>query len=472
MQHFTNSSTSEIYHLLKEIWGYTEFRYPQLEIIQHMLHKDSCLAIMPTGSGKSLCYQFLSLISTQLVLVVSPLIALMEDQVNQSKMLGIPAASLHSSMDIQKSDVVQQRLRQKDIRLLYISPERLQAPSFISLMKGLGLSLLVVDEAHCISQWGQDFRPAYMNINSFIKKVGASKILALTATAPSHVRADIRKQLKIWRKSVFRASLYRENLAIRFVYSVQKREYLVEQLNRNECCIVYIQNRKRAEQIAGYLSSKGHLAVAYHAGMTKADRVYNQVQWMTGSVNCIVATNAFGMGINKSNVRTVYHYKLPASMEDYYQEIGRAGRDGEPASCITLYNHQDLAAVNKQTVKMAKLISARHVKYKKRSALSMLGLHHRRMCRFKYVLDYFDENLPENCGSCDHCHDLKLPVGDSMKLDQFTLQRAKSLHDMMMSISKKEQGILLEKLNYLIDEGKMKLKDAYLELIKTGDHQS
>ena len=472
MQHFTHSSTLEIYRLLNRVWGYTEFRYPQLEIIQHMLRKDSCLAIMPTGSGKSLCYQFLSLISTQLVLVVSPLIALMEDQVKQSKLLGIAAASLHSSMDILESNLVKQRLRQKDIRLLYVSPERLQVPSFISLINDLGLSLLVVDEAHCISQWGHDFRPAYLNINSFIKKVGVSKILALTATAPSHVRADIKRQLKIRRKSVFRASLYRENLAIQFVYSVQKREYLVEQLNRNESCIIYIQHRNRAEQIAAYLSSKGHRAIAYHAGMTKADRLDNQDRWMTGAVKCIVATNAFGMGINKSDVRTVYHYKLPNSMEDYYQEIGRAGRDGEPASCITLYNHKDLAAIKKQAVNLVKLITSRHVRYKNRSALSMLGLHQRRNCRFKYVLDYFDEHLPKNCGSCDHCNDLNIPVGDSMKLDQFSLKREKSLREMMISLSKKEQGLRLEKLNYLIEEGKVKLKDAYLELIKTGGHQS
>lgn len=472
MQHFTDSSTEEIHALLHDIWGYQEFRYPQLDIIQYILGKESCLAVMPTGSGKSLCYQILSLLSTQLVLVVSPLIALMEDQVHQSNVVGISAASLHSSMTQIDKNQIHQRIRARQLKLLFVSPERLQVPSFLSMIKDVGISLLVVDEAHCISQWGHDFRPAYTLINASIKTLGHPKVLALTATAPRAVQSDIRRQLNIRKRSVFRATLFRDNLAIRFMYSVDKRAFLCDHLNTDESTIIYIQNRKRAERIAAYLTAKTYPAVAYHAGMSKENRAHHQELWMTGTIPCIVATNAFGMGINKSNVRTVYHYALPNSIEDYYQEIGRAGRDGRPANCIILYNNKDLALSKKRLAKLSSISTSAHIRSKKRSAHRMLGLLSRNMCRFKYVLDYFDEDLPSDCGCCDYCVEQKNLHNKSIDPLKIVHSKQSLLTDLMETISTDQHEELLQKLNNLIDEGNLKLKDAYLELTKLVKHQA
>lgn len=466
MTHFTPTSKAELYDLLKEYWDFSSFRFPQEEVIQRILMNKSCLAIMPTGSGKSLCYQCLSLLSNRLILVVSPLIALMDDQVLQANQLGIHAAGLHSGMTAYDRQTVLERMRSNDVKLLFVSPERLQVLSFKKLIKEDGISLLVVDEAHCISQWGYDFRPSYLHIRSFIKQIDCPCVLALSATATGHVQKDIRRELNIAKSDVFQASLFRKNLSIQFKYVIDKREFLANQLSETACSIVYIQHRERAEQIVDYLRNEGFEAIAYHAGLDKTVRANNQALWMNGKAMCIVATSAFGMGINKADVRYVYHYNLPNSMEDYYQEMGRAGRDGVYAECITLYNHKDLERIKKHRFSLHYLFSNRHQRSKTRSAIRMLGLQNRSMCRSKYVLDYFGERLLSDCGICDNCYRSKRAnVQTNKPVIEHDVDKSE-LEEFMSAYGIEEHEQVLAKLNILIDEGKIQLKDAYLEWTK------
>lgn len=463
MEHFTVTSEAKLYELLNEHWGYSSFRYPQKEIIKQVLAYQSSLAIMPTGSGKSLCYQLLSLLSHRLVLVVSPLIALMEDQVIQANKLGIQAASLHSSLTNLEKATIFRKLESKDFDLLFVSPERLHARSFVQKIKKIGISLLVVDEAHCISQWGHDFRPSYLMIKSFLKDVDRPTVLALSATASRHVQKDIRRQLGISKSAVICSSLFRSNLSIQFKYVVDKRAFLANHLPSNVSSIIYINHRHRAELIASELCKLGFTATAYHAGMDKGSRATNQSSWMAGESKCMVATNAFGMGINKADVRVVYHYSLAHSMEDYYQEIGRAGRDGAYAECISLYNNKDLELLKKRVSKWRQILFNRHKRSSMMSAFSVLGLQHREMCRFRFLLDYFDEKLLNDCGQCDHCLLKSKSVNSSQKDIIKSFSGKKKLDEVINQFEIQEREKALRILNKLIDEGIMHLSNAEIE---------
>jgi len=472
MEHFTHITESVLDEILRSRWGYDSFRYPQKEVILDLICGTNTLAIMPTGLGKSLCFQILALLGRGLILVVTPLIALMDDQVEQARSKGIRAACLHSSLLRQDQKLVIQRLHNKTLDLLFISPERLGLKSFLSIISTLDLSLFVVDEAHCISQWGYDFRPSYMEMHLFLNQRKTISVLALTATAPKHVQRDIRKQLQIKKSSVYQTSLYRQNLQIQVQYALDKIDFLVEMLGSNQSSIIYLRHRRYVELICVELGKRGVKALPYHAGLDRSIRKQNQSRWMKDNANCMVATNAFGMGINKPNVRYVFHYKPPSSIEDYIQEIGRAGRDGEESKCILLYNHKDLNALSAK-IRDYSIFSIEAVdRTRKKSMRRMLGLITRDICRFRYALDYFDENLKIDCGKCDVCnnrikdnhtktkHLLKDFLGD-IHIDQFIRQYPTKDHDK-----------ILKAVNNLINEGRIKLKGAYLEWNKTYGNKS
>lgn len=463
MEHFTKVTEAALYRLLKSHWGYDSFRYPQKEVIFSIIKGRKTLAIMPTGSGKSLCYQILSLVSQGMIIVVTPLIALMDDQVKEAKSKSISAACLHSAMCQDEQTNVIKSIKENEVQLLFVSPERLLIKSFLQLVSLTDISMIVVDEAHCISQWGYDFRPSYIKIKSFISQQKNIAVLALTATAPHHVQRDIRHQLSIKKSNVFSSSLWRQNLQILVQHSTNKKEVLLDLLASKQCGIIYIRHRKFVELLCQYLNANGIQALAYHAGLTNAVRQENQDRWMRNEVSCMVSTNAFGMGINKADVRSVIHYKPPDSVEDYIQEIGRAGRDGKESTCILLYNHKDLTELSVKRSEMAAVSLSAHKRAKKKSLIRMQGLIKRGMCRYRYLLDYFDEDMDEDCGQCDSCLNRIDKAKQQRKHQVDYFSGAILIDHYLNDFHVKDHEAVLKALNNLIDDGKMKLKGAYLE---------
>ena len=335
--------------ILKKRWGYDSFRPLQEEIIQSVLQGCDTLALLPTGGGKSLCYQLPALLMEGLCLVVSPLISLMKDQVQQLHTRGIKAVCLTSELNNQEQFVILNNCIHGKYKLLYVSPERLRQRVFIEHFRQMKVSMIAVDEAHCISQWGYDFRPSYLEIARFRRYCPTLPMLALTATATPAVVQDIVQQLEFrqgYRK--YQSSFVRSNLSYRVYNDPDKLGRLLRIARAvRGCGIVYVRNRRRTREIAQYLASNGVSAAFYHAGMPYRDRDLSQQQWSRGEVDVMVATNAFGMGIDKADVRYIVHLDIPSSVEAYYQEVGRAGRDGQKAYAILLYDEKDLAALEK-----------------------------------------------------------------------------------------------------------------------------
>lgn len=333
----------DIHSILKDYWGYNSFRASQEAIIHSVLAKKDTLAILPTGGGKSLCFQVPALAMEGICLVVSPLIALMKDQVDNLKKRDIPALLIHSGM--KRADVVQslKNATHDYFRFLYVSPERLETSLFLEYLPALNVNLIAVDEAHCISQWGYDFRPSYLRIAALRKELPGVPVLALTASATRQVQDDICDKLEFREKTIFRQSFERANLS----YSVFKEEAKIPRLVHilskvPGSAIVYCKSRKRTGEIAQLLSAEGLKAGAYHAGLTSEERNSRQKEWVNNNIRVMVCTNAFGMGIDKPDVRLVVHMDLPDCPENYYQEAGRAGRDGEKAYAVLLCNDEDL----------------------------------------------------------------------------------------------------------------------------------
>ncbi len=327
--------------ILKQYWGYTDFRPYQNEIIASILNKKDTLALLPTGGGKSICYQVPALILDGVCLVISPLIALMQDQVNRLKELEIPAECIHSGLHFNEVKRILENAMHGAYKLLYISPERLQTKLFNEYLSEFDLSFIAIDEAHCVSQWGHDFRPDYLKIAEIRYVFPNSPILALTATATPDVKADIVLQLKMRKTEVFIQSFSRENLFFEVSYSENKSGDTLKKMNK-DCSIIYCRSRKQTETTTKYLVASGIEATAYHAGMPKEKRNESQQLWMANKKNVMVATTAFGMGIDKPDVRLVLHYDSPEHIEAYYQEAGRAGRDGKKSLAITYYNSADI----------------------------------------------------------------------------------------------------------------------------------
>ena len=389
--------------LLKAQFGYDEFRGEQERIIANARSGRHSLVIMPTGGGKSLCYQLPALTMPGLTLVISPLIALMKDQVDGLRANGINAAFINSSLDSVEIDRVQQALLAGAIKILYVAPERVSAPGFRRFLNQLELSLIAIDEAHCISEWGHDFRPDYRNLAELRRQFPETPVMALTATATERVRQDIIEQLSLQNSQRFIADFDRPNLT----YIVRDKRRAVESLldlvgeHRNESAIVYCFSRNDTETLAAQLNANGHRAAAYHAGLDGETRRNTQERFIDGEVPIVVATIAFGMGIDKPDVRLVVHHTMPRSIEAYYQETGRAGRDGEPSQCVMLFSEGDRRKHDFFTEAMGDP-SARDTAARQLASVMEYGRLH--TCRRQYLLAYFGQAISDNsCGKCDVC---------------------------------------------------------------------
>ena len=330
---------------LKTFFGFEELRPGQAEVVQAILAGQDAMGIMPTGGGKSLCYQLPALCREGLTVVVSPLIALMKDQVDALQARGIPAAAVNSSLGAEEYRQVMQALRQGELKIIYVAPERFAQESFMSLLRGLQISLLAVDEAHCLSQWGHDFRPDYLRLGRVREALGYPQTVALTATATERVREDILGTLQLREPAVVISGFARDNLDFGITHCESRKakfERILKVVSRWKTGIIYCSTRKNVMLVFEELSSQHLNVVAYHAGMTDEEREFSQNAFVSGRADVVVATNAFGMGIDRSDVRFVVHFEIPGSVEAYYQEAGRAGRDGNPAVCELLFNHADL----------------------------------------------------------------------------------------------------------------------------------
>ena len=337
--------------ILKQYWGYDTFRPLQAEIIQSVLEGRDTLALLPTGGGKSLCFQVPTLMSEGICIVISPLIALMQDQVEQLKRRGISAVGIFSGMHKNQIDIALDNCIYGDIKFLYVSPERLQTKLFIERAKQMKINLLAIDEAHCISQWGYDFRPPYMKIAEFRALLPKVPMIALTATATEEVRADILNRLEMVNPQTFQQSFARANLSYSAFKEDDKERRLMKILqNVQGSGVVYVRNRRRTQEISDLLNKYNIQSTFYHAGLNAQERTKRQENWIKNRVRVIVATNAFGMGIDKPDVRTVVHLDLPDTLEAYYQEAGRAGRDGEKAYTVALYNQSDVENLEKNVL--------------------------------------------------------------------------------------------------------------------------
>jgi ATP-dependent DNA helicase RecQ len=398
--------------LLKETFGYDTFRPLQNEVIENVLARRDTLAIMPTGGGKSLCYQIPSMLFDGLTVVVSPLISLMKDQVEQLRAFGVPCLFLNSSLGPLEYQENMEYIRRGEVKLLYVAPETLLTPRILALLDSVQVDCLTIDEAHCISEWGHDFRPEYRQLVEVRKRFPNAVCLALTATATSRVRQDIRTTLKFSTTNEFVASFNRENLYIEVQPKRDAYAQTIDMLERykDQSGIIYCFSRKQVDELSAYLAAKGYSARPYHAGLEDVERRQNQEAFIRDDVQIIVATIAFGMGINKPNVRFVIHFDLPKSVENYYQEIGRAGRDGLPAHCLLLYSYSDVAKLNYFIDQ--KEGSERRVAIEHLNAITHYA-EDERICRRKPLLNYFGESYAaDNCSNCDNCTTTPTPLTD------------------------------------------------------------
>lgn len=399
--------------VLKDFFGYTSFRRGQEELIDNILSGGDTLGIMPTGAGKSICYQLPALMFRGITLVISPLISLMKDQVSSLAQAGISAAYINSSLSFGQYTKVLQNSMNNKYKIIYAAPERLLTKEFIDFAKQAEISMITVDEAHCVSQWGQDFRPSYLKISQFINELTYRPVVtAFTATATSQVRDDIIEKLDLNNPYILTTGFDRKNLYFGVRKPKNKLAELKEYIsgNNTKCGIVYCSTRKAVDEVCGDLIAAGYTAARYHAGLTDTERRENQDLFIYDKCKIMVATNAFGMGIDKSNVSYIIHYNMPKNIESYYQEAGRAGRDGESAECILFYSGQDVITnqflidnsneneeLDEETIKA--------IKQKDRELLKVMTFYcHTNDCLREYILNYFGEKTANYCGNCSSCN--------------------------------------------------------------------
>ena len=408
-------SSEELHSNLKKFFGYDTFKGEQEKIITHLIEGNNAFVLMPTGGGKSMCYQLPALLMPGTAIVVSPLIALMKNQVDAIR--GFISGSdgvahfLNSSLNKAQIQEVKDDLLSGVTKLLYVAPESLTKDETVALLRQIHISFYAIDEAHCISEWGHDFRPEYRHIRRIVDELGSAPIIALTATATPKVQADIQKNLCMMDAKVFKSSFNRPNLYYEVRDKVNVRKEMIKFIKENEgkSGIIYCLSRKKTEEIAEFLNVNGIKALPYHAGMDAATRAKNQDMFLMEEVDVIVATIAFGMGIDKPDVRFVIHYDIPKSLEGYYQETGRAGRDGQEGKCITFYSYKDILKLEK--FMQGKPLSEQEIG--KQLLLETVAYAESNRCRRKILLNYFGEDYPEdNCCNCDNClHPKKLFEG-------------------------------------------------------------
>ena len=394
----------DVLNVLKSYFGYGSFRKGQEEIINEIINKKDVVAIMPTGGGKSICYQVPALILDGITIVISPLISLMKDQVDGLNSMGINSAYINSSLSNLEINDILLKVKNEDIKILYIAPERLESMEFLNTISNAKIAQIAVDEAHCVSQWGHDFRSSYRRISRFINILKERPIVsAFTATATKEVREDIVKLLELNNPKVFISGFDRENLKIIIEKGINKKVYILNYINANldASGIIYCATRKEVDSLYELLAERGLSVTRYHAGLSDEERKVNQEDFVYDRKNIIIATNAFGMGIDKPNIRYVIHYNMPKNIEGYYQEIGRAGRDSEKSECILLFSPGDVQK-QKYIIDMGTVNPTRKVNELEKLQ-TMTDLVYYTGCYRKYILNYFGEELKEDCGNCSSC---------------------------------------------------------------------
>ncbi|MBJ54447.1 MAG: DNA helicase RecQ [Gammaproteobacteria bacterium] len=398
------SESSRALAVLREIFGYEQFRGAQAEIVDTLVAGHSALVLMPTGGGKSLCYQVPSIVRPGVGIVISPLIALMQDQVDALRELGVSAGFINSSLSPEQYSETMRALRAGQLDLLYLAPERLSQPSTLDLLDSLEIALFAIDEAHCVSQWGHDFRSDYLTLSVLQQRFPLIPRVALTATADTATRQEIIERLALEDARHFVSGFDRPNIQYRITQKRNPRQQLIDFLRREhsgDAGIIYCLSRRKTEETAAWLQQQGFDALPYHAGLSADERLRNQQRFLREDGVIVVATIAFGMGIDKPDVRFIVHLDLPRSVESYYQETGRAGRDGEPATAWMVYGLQDV-------IKLRQMMdgSQGNEQFKRLERIrldAMLGLCEITSCRRQALRQYFGEQAPEQCGNCDTC---------------------------------------------------------------------
>jgi ATP-dependent DNA helicase RecQ len=445
--------------LLKKYFGYEEFRFGQEVAIKSVLMRRDAFVVMPTGGGKSLCYQIPALIHEGITLVISPLIALMKDQVDSLNSVGIKAAFINSSLSSSEIEEILKDCAAGVYKLLYVSPERLESDYFCNSLYNINLSMIAVDESHCVSQWGHDFRPSYRKISSFINSLSERPmVMALTATATDQVKEDIVNLLGLINPETIITGFDRSNLKFYVINGEDKKDYIKKYVSENKGSggIIYAATRKETESIFRFLVQDGYNAGLYHAGLSDEDRNKSQEAFIYDDVDIMVATNAFGMGIDKSNVRYVIHHNMPKNMEAYYQEAGRAGRDGEYSECILLFNAGDVQTQKYFIDESYSSPERKSIEYQKLQ--KMVDYCHTSTCLRKCILEYFGEiSTLENCGNCSVCC-------DDRELKDITLEAQKILSCVFRAKERYGKAIIIDVLK---GSKNKKLLDYNLDKLST-----